>query len=265
MFLQGYIYTEPSQELHWQAPAAGGVLAAFLMLWCVLVAGAEGATPRDIPYDTISSFKPRVDLLKEPPLEIWAVYKDGQEKRYKRERLGQTKWRYADPNYTPSRPWRSDGVEGVLLVIDGEKYLFKRGPSSEGSYGEFVSDKGWVMKEFDDGPTGMPSVFLWGRFLMTLFLNFGHLLLWWVCLWLLLRFQWSHALGLAFILWLVFTLFFLPMLLSYAAEVAESNAAAARQVAVTALSGETIPSNYVLARICMMSPSCTTYVLPSRR
>jgi hypothetical protein len=95
------------------------------------------------------------------------------------------------------------------------------------------------MKEFDDGPNGMPSIFLWSRFLMTLFLNFGHFLLWWLCLWLLLRFQWSHALGLGFVLWLVFTLFFLPMLLGYAAEVAESNAAAARQVAVKAFPGET--------------------------
>jgi hypothetical protein len=230
-FLQGYIYTEPSQDLHWQAPAAGGVLAVFLMLWCVLVANAEGATPRDIPYDTIFGFKARVDLLPEPAREIWAVYKDGQERPYKRERLGQTTYRYVDPSYTPARPWRSDGVEGVLLVIDGEKYLFKRADSSEGSYGEFVNDKGWVMKEYDDGPTGMPTVVRHGRFLMTLFFNLLHFLLWWLCLWLLLRFQWSHALGLGFVMWLVFTLFFLPMLLGQAAEVAESNAAMARRVA----------------------------------
>src|SRR5438094_6820358 len=88
-FLQGYIYTEPSQELHWQAPAAGGVLAVFLMLWCLLIATAEGATPRDIPYDTIFRFSPRVDLLPEPAREIWAISKDGQEKPYKRARLGQ--------------------------------------------------------------------------------------------------------------------------------------------------------------------------------
>jgi hypothetical protein len=229
MFLQGYIYTEPSQDLYWQAPAAGGALALFLALWCVLVASAEGATPRDIPYDTVFHFTPNVDLLKEPPREIWAVYKDGQEKPYKRDRLGQTTYRYVDPSYTPSRPWKGDGVEGIILIIDGEKLLFKRVPSSESYYSEFVSDNGWIMKEYADGPTGMPSAFRWSRFLMTLLLNFGHLLLWWLCLWLLLRFQWGHALGLAFVLWLVCTLSILPMLLSSAAEVAEGKAISTSQ------------------------------------
>ena len=64
---------------------------------------------------------------------------------------------------------------------------------------------------------------------MTLLLNFGFFLCCWLTLWLLLRFQWSHALGLGFVLWLVFTLSLLPMLLTRAAEVAQANAAASRQ------------------------------------
>jgi hypothetical protein len=227
-FLQSYIYTEPSQELYWQAPAAAGVLAAFFTLWCLVVANAEGASPRDVPYDTIFRFSPRVDLLKEPARELWAKYQDGQEKRYDRERLSQTRWRYVDTNYTPSRPWQGDGVEGVAVEIDGEKSFFKRVPGSDGSYGEFVNDKGWVMKEYDDGPTGTPSVVRQGRFVATLLLNLAHFLLWWLCLWLLLRFQWSHALGLGFVLWLISTLAFLPMVLTSAAEVAESRATVTR-------------------------------------
>ena len=48
-------------------------------------------------------------------------------------------------------------------------------------------------------------------------LNVLHLGVWFVCLWLLLRFQWSHALGLAAAVWLVLTLTFLPPLLQLAA------------------------------------------------
>jgi hypothetical protein len=226
LFFQGYIYTEPSQDLKWQAPAAGAALMVFFMLWCVLIANTEGATPSDIPYDTVFRFSPRADLLKEPADRIWAVGKDGTEKTYKRERRGQTMWRYVDPSYTPSRPWRGEGIDGVLLEIDGEKQLFKRVTGSDGSNPEFVNDSGWAMKDYGDGPSGVPSIFRWSRFMMNFVLNFGHFLLWWLCLWLLLRYQWSHALGLGFVLWLIFTLSILPMLLNYAAEVAQSNAAA---------------------------------------
>ena len=48
--------------------------------------------------------------------------------------------------------------------------------------------------------------------LMTFLLNFLHLGVWFVCLWLLLRFQWSHALGLAIVFCLAMTLVVLPML-----------------------------------------------------
>ena len=34
MFLQGYLYTQPSQHLHWQAPAAALAVAVFVTLWC---------------------------------------------------------------------------------------------------------------------------------------------------------------------------------------------------------------------------------------
>jgi hypothetical protein len=266
MFLQGYIYTEPSQELYWQAPAAAGALTVFLMLWCVLVVNAEGANKSDIPYDTIFKFQPRVDLLKEPAQQIWVI-KDGEKKLYKRKRFEQNKYRYFDT--TTDRPLRDSdlpprtkppGVEPDIIEledIDGERYLFHRAPSSEGSYEEFVSDQGWVMKAYEDGPTGNPSKFRWGRFMMALFLNFGFFLLWWLCLWLLLRFQWGHALGLGFVLWLVFTFALLPMLLTQAADVAQRNAAAARQVARRQPNHVRRQPDHVLARMCMMSPSWT--------
>jgi hypothetical protein len=219
VFLQGYIYTEPSAELYWQAPAAAGVMALFLTLWCALVANSEGVSRQDIPFDTLFHFSPRVDLLKEPADKIWALKKDGSKTLYTRQRTGQTTWRYVDNRFTPARPWRGDGVESVELINGGQPEVFKRVPGSDGSYGEFVSEGGWAMKDYEDGPTGNPSIFRWSRFLLTLMLNLCHFLLWWLCLWLLVRFQWSHALGIGFILWLVLTLTVLPMLLDYAAGV----------------------------------------------
>jgi hypothetical protein len=54
---------------------------------------------------------------------------------------------------------------------------------------------------------------------VSVLLNFGFLAVWFVCLWLLMRFQWSHALGLAVVFWLVMLLFIMPMVLRKAEEV----------------------------------------------
>ena len=43
-------------------------------------------------------------------------------------------------------------------------------------------------------------------------LGTGNRLTWFACLWLLLRFQWPHALGLAVVLWLACTLLLWPVL-----------------------------------------------------
>jgi hypothetical protein len=57
---------------------------------------------------------------------------------------------------------------------------------------------------------------------MGLLLNFGFLVVWFLCFWLLLDFQWSHALGLAFGAWLI-CLFVLPMILTEAEKVRKAN------------------------------------------
>jgi hypothetical protein len=53
-----------------------------------------------------------------------------------------------------------------------------------------------------------------------------HLIVWFLCLWLLLRFQWGHALGLACVAWLVLT-FFLPPLFKKTEDLAKQRAAQA--------------------------------------
>jgi len=219
MFLQGYIYTEPSPQMWWAAPAAGAVLGLFFAVWCYAVASSTDARPKDIPYDTFFNFRTHVDMVKDPVTVIWAVKKNGEKVKYARFREAQDRYSYKDTS-SVQRPWRSTGVVAIELEHDGEKYRFEEANAESGSYQEFVNDKGWTMKVFESGPTGQPRKFRATRVLANLFFNFMHLALWFVCLWLLIRFQWSHALGLAICMWLLFTLAILPMMLDYAARVA---------------------------------------------
>ena len=220
LFFQGYIYTEATPGLFWQAPAAGAVMAGFFALWCLAVVNSADAHPEDIPYDTLFRFSPRVEMVKEPVKEIWAVKKNDEKVRYKRHRIDQRRYEYRDA--TVGRPWNGTGVKAIELDHEDTKYRFDLTASETGAYPRFVNEKGWSMPAFESGPTGIPTAFRTSRFLANLFFNITHLILWFVCLWLLLRFQWSHALGLAFCLWLLFTLALLPMMLSYAAEVAQA-------------------------------------------
>jgi hypothetical protein len=229
MFLQGYIYTEPSPQMWWAAPAAGAVLGVFFAGWCYAVARSADARPNDIPYDTFFNFSTHVYMVKDPVTVIWAVKKNGEKVKYARFREDQNRYSYKDTS-SVQRPWRGTGVVAIELEHDGEKYRFEEAKAESGSYQEFVNDKGWSMKVYESGPTGQPRAFRAGHVFANLFFNFMHAALWFVCLWLLIRFQWSHALGLAICLWLLFSLAILPMMLDYAARVA-----VARQAAATTL------------------------------
>jgi hypothetical protein len=224
MFLQGYIYTEPTEGLMWQAPAAGVVMAGFLGLWCITVAKSPDASPEDIPYDTLFRFSPRVEMVKQPVKELWAVKKNDEKVRYKRHGMvmpsGKGGYEYKDEK--TGRPWNGTGVKAIELDHEDQKHRFELTASETGAYPRFVNDQGWSMPAFESGPTGIPTAFRTSRFLANIFFNSMHLVLWFLCLWLLLRFQWSHALGFAFCLWLLLTLAILPMMLSYSAEVAQA-------------------------------------------
>ena len=57
-----------------------------------------------------------------------------------------------------------------------------------------------------------------------LFLNGLFFLAWFLAFWLILRFQWLHALGQAFVLWLLVLLFVMPYYYGTAESVAEERA-----------------------------------------
>jgi hypothetical protein len=227
LFLQGYLYTEPAEQLSWRAPAAGAALMMFFGLLCVSEANIDPTrTPKRNPlYPLI--YSPDEDMSPKEVQYLWAVRRVGRDKteevkyELKKYNIGPMQRTEYVQAAAREKHWNSAGVEAILIEVDGQKDRFmapKKTP--EGSYRRFVDADGWSMAEYDSGPTGKPERFRLDWFLGNLLLNLFHLGLWFACLWVLLRFQWPHALGLAVPLWLVVSLTVLPILLTQARSLA---------------------------------------------
>ena len=65
-FFQGYIYTEPSQGLFWQAPVGALVLTFGFTIWTFAIALGETNSPTNRPIDTLLRFDLRVETLDRP-------------------------------------------------------------------------------------------------------------------------------------------------------------------------------------------------------
>jgi len=215
-FLQGYFYTEPNPQLYWQAPTAGLVMGAFFAFWCMLDLGA-GTPP---PVDVLQRFTARQDKYADPAREIVAVKKDGTKVKYRlqreADRLGvRTNYKDSADRYWPRF---APGVVAVEIPEDGKTVRYESEPADTGAYRRFVNSEGWFIVEYEGGPTGIPEISRTGRLLANLTLNALHLVFWFLVLWLLMRFQWPHALGFAVCLWGLCTLMILPILIDAAAQ-----------------------------------------------
>jgi hypothetical protein len=212
LFLQGYYYTQPTEGIAWQAPVAGFAIGLFLTLWCMLM--VNSADPN--AYETLFRFEHRVDKFKQPVKDLWVVNKASKEPVHytlkKKWQGGVVTSEYVEAQ--SGRPYSPSGVEEIIIKENGETVRFLPASATKGAaYREFVDESGWTIREYpQSGPTGMPEAFRWGRFLTSFFFNSAHLVLWFVCLWALVRFQWSHALGLAVVMWVIMTVAVLPML-----------------------------------------------------
>jgi hypothetical protein len=223
VWFQGYIYSEPSPQLSWSAPVAGTALALFFALWCWIDYHSPGR------YTDLFHFSPRED--HEPFTELWAV-KGGNSIRYTltKDAQGQTDYRDQSGKPIPTHPDRITVKEG------GEEVIFEPERDANGNYKTRTESplSLWPSRqksllyhdasgrEMSEGRLGQLSTFHRGILLASIFLNTFHLALWFVCLWLLLRFQWSHALGLAVIFWLISTVLIVPTLLAKVETAAQS-------------------------------------------
>jgi hypothetical protein len=183
-----------------------------------------------LPYDTIFRFNATetrsIDkfVAKFGPPDEDSVTK---ELTFSRRQTGS--FNSAEYRDEKNQPFNRTGIEGVLKEIvvkddKGGEMKFKPDVKASASKGGdapqgYHQVDGRVRME----QLGKVSTFRWGLFIANLLLNAIHLALWFVCLWLLLRYQWSHALFLSLILWGMAT-WALPLLLEKTQLVAQTKA-----------------------------------------
>jgi hypothetical protein len=212
LVLQSYIYSEPVAQLYWRAPAAGLVLAAFLGWWCYL----DYRTPQG--YNPLKMiFEPMTVHSEEFPR--FTAIKKGKATVYEGKRNARGRREYVDSNNRPWSPSGTDGITEAIIVKEGDQDvrfnvdLAPDGMPRKDQDGaiHYVEENGKhrIMTDTYIGKLAAPRP---GSLGLTFLLSLLHLALWFLCLWLLLRFQWSHALGLAIVLWVVLTLTVMPML-----------------------------------------------------
>jgi hypothetical protein len=233
LFFQAYIYSEPIGAIYWRAPAAAAALTVFLAIWVVCdYRSIDSRDDSEGHYQPLHNFSAReVKTYK----YLWLTTQDRKQELY--ELRGN---RYLNKaNQQPkSRPLQI--VAGDEL--NGEKHVFKP-PMDDKGYFKVEKDQplryyeeGNPSRYMDESALGQISIFHFGWMLGSLILNFGFLLVWFVSLWLLLRFQWAHALGLAFVIWLI-SLFVLPMILTQAEKVRKERLPPKTPPATAALHG----------------------------
>jgi hypothetical protein len=218
LWFQGYLYSETLADWWWRAPAAATLLALFVAFWGWIDYQNPGR------YGTLFLFSP----TEEKDFDELTVVtnKDGKENltRYRLRKAvqGLPEYRSAVSPYrpVPSHP------DAVIVREEGQDVRFEPERDQNGKFkirpGQsllYVDERGRVMSE---ASLGRLSKFRWDLFLGNIALNLCHLVLWFVCLWVLLRFQWSHALGLAVVFWIATTMLVLPMLLGKVEEAAHN-------------------------------------------
>ena len=228
LFLQGYIYSEPVSQIYWRAPLAGLILTLFLAFWCYLDYHSPGRYGAILDVSTIEN----EDFTK------FVAIKKGREILFEGTKTPRGRMEYR----AQGKPWSRSDAEGVVEAIvvedkDHQKIRFDAELTPDGKFKAAqgkpvryieVDGQGRVMT--DDSP-GRVSVVRGGRIVGNLLLNLLLLGFWFAGLWLLLRFQWSHALGLAIVAWIVLTLIVLPALFKKTEDLAKQAPTAATTAA----------------------------------
>lgn len=201
LWLQGYLYSEPADQMYWRAPAAAGGITLFLAFWGFLAYRSPGDHAAQFQF---SSQGKDTEFTK-----MKAVYSDRTVEVTRAP--GQRNYLDAQRQKMPSRPLKviveEDGQEVAFEADRDEKGLFRPDPT----YGLFYRDtRKRVMNESSLGTVEAPR--RWGLLFGNILLNLLHLSVWFVCCWLLLRYQWHHALAVAAVLWLIMTIAVAEML-----------------------------------------------------
>jgi hypothetical protein len=194
------LYEDPSPELYWRGPVAAAAVTVYLGLWCLLnYAGSfPGQSPRT--YDTLFTFA--TEHPGETVKEFWAVNENGVRTHYRRKLLVgiPTRSEFRDDNNNLWTTTRARESRAILIKDKDQEVVFNPLPDNERWVEESPGKR--FMNDRAIGRIITPRT---GRSLMSGILNLLHLVVWFLCLWLLMRFQWTHALLGAAVLWLVMT------------------------------------------------------------
>jgi hypothetical protein len=220
VFLQSAFYSDVQAGMVWRAPAAALVLTLFLGVWMMLDYRAPGS------FNTLLQFSATEDHQSD---KIWSV-KNGKEIPYTLRRNYQGRVEYRDEQ---GKLWNRSDADGLVEAIviedkDGSRKKFLPEMTADGKFAAKQGEP--VIYHEEDGKRVMTDVYpgkltttRWGLLLGNLFMNFLHGVVWFLILWLILRFLWPHAFGLALALWLTL-MFFLPALFSKVEDVARERA-----------------------------------------
>jgi hypothetical protein len=216
--LQSYLYTESPPDLYWRAPVAGLALALFVAFWWLLANRYPGQ------IGALHEFGAGTQVEHFPEL-IWVRKDPADDQRFvvvKSYRYDGPKKKYLDK--LSSQPWTRSTSDGMVEWLranhkegdETDSVLFKAELKSDGTFKDpttYVEQggKGRVMTEAELGSLSSSKS---GQVFVNLLLNGAFLVAWFLCLWLLLRFQWLHALGLSVAMWLALILTIVPLLLN---------------------------------------------------
>jgi hypothetical protein len=219
IWIQGYFYEGgPVEQIQWRAPAAAAAPALLLGLWIYLDSRSPGSFAVFHEYSA-SQTSPPYDQMK-------AVYQ-GEERMYQRYTAsgGRIEYRDASQNRMPTRP------DKIIVVEKGEEIAFEPDRDTKGNFKTTSSDplayrdsKGRVMSESNPG---VVTTFRTGGLTADVFVHILYFVGWFLSLWLILHFQWTHALVQAIVVWFVMLLFVVSPLLRTAATPSPTSAPAA--------------------------------------
>jgi hypothetical protein len=217
---QGALYEDVQPDLYWRAPAAAAALTVYVGAWSLLNYAAAEPGQTDLPYDNIFNFT--AEKVSERPVPGFEAVRGDVTEKYVIRNLTGSPPRYEyhkDPGGDLWLARRATDVDAIVLKEGEREVRFKTVTTKDDQGKEHVerfAEEGGRRYMTEEGfgrittPRGGGS---WFRVLLNV-LHFG---VWFVVLWLLLRFQWPHALGLAAVLWLVMT-FLVPFILRAGAE-----------------------------------------------
>jgi hypothetical protein len=198
-WIQGALYERIPPDLIWRAPAAAAAVTAFLLIWAMLNSAALGPGDTELPYNTLLQFSS--ERLSEPVAEMTVERADAKV-IYKKVSLPTTPptQEYRDADHNQFKPERVHDAKAIT-VKDGENEVrFLPDPNEQ----RFKEEKGRRYLSYESfGRITTPRT---GATWLMIVLNLLHLAIWFVVVWLLLRFEWPHALVGAVALWAAMTM-----------------------------------------------------------